>query len=124
MEATTVRFAAAARTLGRVARSHALVVPAFRSPPRLERADRSIRRTAGGGATIAVRVRGRPWPAVLADMIEGVVAANGLSGVHADRVRAALWEAADPGAGAVRRSPQRRPPQRRPPQEEHGVRAA
>jgi hypothetical protein len=119
MESATVRFATAARTLGRVARAHGLAVPAFRSPPRLERADRSIRRTAGGGATIAVRVRGRPWPAVLADMIEGVVAANGLTGMHADRVRAALWVAVDPGADAVRR-----PRRVAPPPAAHDVRAA
>ena len=31
----------------------------------------------------------------LADMIEGVVAANGLQGVKADRARAALWLAVD-----------------------------
>jgi hypothetical protein len=108
MEASTVQFAAAARTLGRAARTHDLVVPAFRSPPRLERADRSIRRTGGGGATIAVRVRGRPWPAVLADMIEGVVAANGLVGSPADRARSALWEAVGPLDGSTGEPPSRR----------------
>jgi len=32
---------------------------------------------------------------VVADMIEGVVAANGLAGAKADRARAALWLAVD-----------------------------
>jgi hypothetical protein len=38
-----------------------------------------------------VALRDRPWPAVVADMVEGVVAANRLAGVRADRVRAGLW---------------------------------
>lgn len=110
MEATTVRFAVAARTLGRVARAHDLTAPGFRSPPRLERADRSIRRRGERTATVAVRLRGRPWPAVLADMIEGVVAANALEGPAADEVRSRLWDAmaAAEGAAATAESPSRR----------------
>jgi len=50
---------------------------------------------------VAVRLRGRPWAAVLADMVEGVVAANDLHAAEADRARAALWEAvADPALAA------------------------
>ena len=90
MEATTVHFATAARTLGREARTRGLTVPGFRCPPRIVGADRSIRRF-DGGVTVAVRVKGRPWVAVLADMIEGVVILNQLSAVEAARVRAALW---------------------------------
>ena len=44
---------------------------------------------------MAVLLKGRPWSAVVADMIEGVVAANGLQGAKADRARAALWLAVD-----------------------------
>ena len=44
---------------------------------------------------MAVRLKGRPWSAVVADMIEGVVVANGLTGTKADRARAALWLAVD-----------------------------
>jgi hypothetical protein len=90
--ATTLRFATAARVLGREARSRGFDPPGFRSPPRLQGADRTLRRRARG-ASVAVRVRGRPWAAVLADMIEGVVVANGLVGVESDALRAALWEA-------------------------------
>jgi hypothetical protein len=90
--ATTLRFATAARVLGREARARGLDAPGFRSPPRLEGADRTLRRRVRGGA-VAVRVRGRPWAAVLADMIEGVVVVNGLAGVEADSVRGALREA-------------------------------
>jgi len=70
-----------------------LHVPGFRSPPRLAGASRTIRRRPGGGV-VAVRVQGRPWVAVLADMVEGVVVANRLQGPAADRAREALWMAA------------------------------
>ena len=40
-----------------------------------------------------MRVRNRPWVAVAADMIEGVIAVNRLQPPHADRLRAELWEA-------------------------------
>ena len=79
---------------GLLPRSRRLAVPGFRSPPRLRGADRSLRRL-GGGTIVAVRVRGRPMAAVVADMIEGIVAANRLSGVEADRARAALWAAVE-----------------------------
>ena len=83
MEATSLRFSAAARTLGLVARRQGLTVPGFRSPPRLSEVDRTLRRRADGGATVAVRLKGRPWVAVLADMIDGVIAANALQGAEA-----------------------------------------
>lgn len=113
MEATSLRFAAAARLLGQTARRRGLEVPGFRSPPRLQGADRSLRRHASGTATVSVRLRGRPWPAVLADMIDGVVAANRLSGNQADRARTALWAAVEAeaiqarsvAAAAARRRP-------------------
>lgn len=90
--ATTVEFAAAARTLARVARRQGLVGPSFRCPPRLVGVDRTIRRR-GDSAVVSVRVRSRPWVAVLADMIEGVVVANQLTSPRADRLRADLWSA-------------------------------
>jgi hypothetical protein len=89
--ARTVEFATAARTLAREARRRGLVGPSFRCPPRLVGVDRTIRRHEDG-AIVSVRLRGRPWAAVLADMIEGVVAANRLQPPHADRLRAELWE--------------------------------
>jgi len=88
--ASTVDFAGAARTLTRAARRMGLVGPSFRCPPRLVGVDRTIRRRPDG-AIVAVRLRGRPWAAVLADMIEGVVVANELQPPRADRVRADLW---------------------------------
>jgi hypothetical protein len=93
--ASTLEFASAARTLGREARRRRLVAPNFRCPPRLVGVDRSIRRRPDG-AVVSVRLRGRPWVAVLADMIEGIVVANGLGPPQADRLRAELWAAAGP----------------------------
>ena len=97
---TSLRFAAAARLLGDIARRLGLIVPAFRSPPRVVGRSRTIRRRSDGSATVSVVLRDRPWPAVLADMVEGVVAANSLRDAEADRARDRLWgglEAADPG---------------------------
>ena len=91
--AASLRFASAVRVLGPAARARGLEVPGFRSPPRVPGAERTLRRRAGGGATVAVRLHGRPFVAVLADMIEGILVANGLSGTEATRVRTALWDA-------------------------------
>ena len=49
------------------------------------------------GATVSIRLHHRPWVAVLADMIEGVVVANGLSGSPADHTRTMLWTAVEGG---------------------------
>ena len=89
---STADFAAAARTLSSEARRRDLVGPSFRCPPRLVGVDRTIRRRPDG-ATVSVRVRGRPWPAVLADMIEGVVVTNQLTPPQSDRLRTELWTA-------------------------------
>jgi len=92
--ATTVEFAAAARTLSREARRRGLVGPSFRCPPRLVGVDRTIRRRPNG-AVVSIRLRGRPRGAVIADMIEGVVVANDLRPPAADRARTELWAALD-----------------------------
>jgi hypothetical protein len=42
---------------------------------------------------VSVVVRGRPYQAVVADLIEGIVIANDLRGAEATRVRTRLWEA-------------------------------
>jgi hypothetical protein len=93
MEARALRFSSAVRTLGQAARARGLVVPGFRSPPRLSGAERTLRRRGDGGVTIAVVLRGRPFVAVVGDMIEGIVVANQLDGTAATRARTALWEA-------------------------------
>ena len=88
--ATTVDFASAARSLTREARRRGLIGPSFRCPPRLVGVDRTIRRRPDG-ATVSVRLRDRPWAAVLSDMIEGVIAANQLAPPQSDRLRNELW---------------------------------
>jgi hypothetical protein len=100
MEATTTEFALTARTLGRELRSRGLVAPGFRCPPRIVGVDRSLRRW-DGGATVSVRVKGRPLMAVVADMIEGSVVANKLVSPLADRLRSELWEAISPILGTA-----------------------
>ena len=94
MESTAMRFAGAAKDLGRAARLRGLEIPAFRSPPRVAGYSRTLQRKPTG-VTVSIVLRGRPWPAVLADMIEGIVVANRLSGSRADAIRAALWLAVD-----------------------------
>jgi len=95
MEATSLRFASAVRSLGLAARGQDVVLPGFRSPPRADDADRTLRWRPDGSAVVAVRLKERPWTAVLADMIEGVVVANGLEGRRAERCRGALWAAVE-----------------------------
>jgi hypothetical protein len=90
-------FAAVARALSDQARRLDLVVPGFRSPPRIVGVDRTIRRFAEheSGGLISVAVRDRPLAAIVADMIEGVIVLNLLAAADAARVRAALWRALD-----------------------------
>jgi hypothetical protein len=96
-----MRFAAAVRLLAAEARVLGLEVPGFRSPPRLAGADRSLRRRAGASPAVAVRLHGRPFDAVLVDMVEGIVVANGLAGAAATRARERLAAAAADQAEAT-----------------------
>src|SRR3954468_21131954 len=88
-------FCTIARLLADAARRLDLNPPGFRSPPRASGAARAIRRDPGGHSVVAVRFRGRPRRDVVADMVEGVIVANGLDGAHAAAARAALLAAAD-----------------------------
>jgi hypothetical protein len=94
--APPIRFAELARRIGAAARAAGLVVPAFRTPPRRSGAPRTIRRLPGG-PVVAVRFRSRPSADVVADMVEGVIVANGLTSDAAGRVRDTLLQAIDPG---------------------------
>jgi hypothetical protein len=84
-------FAVAARRLGDSARAAGLAVPAFRSPPRVAGAVRTIRRYPGG-TVVSVQLRDRSHEAVAADMVEGVVITNRLTGDAALRARTLLSE--------------------------------
>ena len=102
MEASSLRFAAAARTLAEVARAAGLVVPGFRSPPRLDGVDRTLRRSVDPSGiesvTVSVRIKGRPWVSVLADMIDGVIVTNRLEGPTAGAARTVLWASVEADA--------------------------
>ena len=89
---TSLDFANAARTIGREVRRRGLVAPGFRCPPRIAGVDRSVRRVANG-AVISVQLKGRPWAAIVGDMIEGVIVTNRLPPPRSDRLRAELWQA-------------------------------
>ena len=95
-----IEFANAARTLTQEAQRRGLIGPSYRCPPRIVGVDRSLRRHAEG-AVVAVTVRGRPWAAVLADMIEGVVVANRIPPARAFRLRTDLWAALGFEAGSA-----------------------
>ena len=91
------RFAEAARTLGAAARAAGLAVPAFRCPPRVAGASRTIRRYPGG-TVVSVRIRGRRFDQVAADMVEGVLVANRVDAAAQPALRARLHEALAPEA--------------------------
>jgi hypothetical protein len=103
-QSSSLRFADAARALTAAAAGLGLVAPTFRSPPRVAGAVRTIRRyrPTGFDAVIAITVRERPFADVLADMVEGVVVANRVTGAEAVRVRTALAAVLrEPGAVAA-----------------------
>lgn len=88
----TTKFTAAARVLAQRAAELDLVVPGFRSPPRIIGVNRSLRRSRDGqGGVVAVRLVDRPFTAAVGDMIEGVICINRLTATEADRVRTQLW---------------------------------
>ncbi len=88
------QFASAARVLASQAHRHGLRPPGFRSPPRIVGVDRSLRRF-NNRVVVSVLLRGRPFVAVLSDMIEGVVAANQLTGRNAENARTVLWSSVE-----------------------------
>lgn len=90
VQSPSIQFSTTARLLSTEARRAGLVVPGFRSPPRLPGADRSIRRRPDGAVVVAVRLRGRAVRDIAADMVEGVLVANALQGSDAQSWRSRL----------------------------------
>ena len=90
--APSVRFAIVAKTITQVVASYGCEVPGFKSPPRSSDADRTVRRQSCG-SIVAVRIKDRPFEAVIADMIEGVVLCNDMSTEKAGKLRNLLWGA-------------------------------
>jgi hypothetical protein len=88
-------FAGSSRALAQAAVRLGLVAPSFRSPPAVPGVDRTLRwHLDGGGAVVAVRLWGRSFAAIRADMVDGVLAANGVvrGSVEAARLRSLLEE--------------------------------
>ncbi len=69
-----------------------LVAPAFRAPPAVPGADRTLRRVPEGGVWLAVRIRERPWEEIRRDLVEGILAANEVDAATAARLRPQLEE--------------------------------
>jgi hypothetical protein len=90
VEASFATFGELARGVASAARASSLEVPTFRTPPRTAGVDRTLRRRRDGSAEVAVRLAGRSEAAVLADLVEGVVLANGLTGEAARDTRRRL----------------------------------
>jgi hypothetical protein len=90
-------FVQACQALTGACRRLGVTAPSFRSPPGLAGATRTIRRRPTGPPVVAVRHRGRQPASVVADLVEGIVVANGLAGREAMRTRSALWEAVSVG---------------------------
>jgi len=86
-------FGDMSRVVAGEARRHGLVAPSFRSPPRLQGVSRTVRRYPDGGWLVSVRCRGRPLVDVAADMVDGVLRANGLHGTAAEGWRITLRSA-------------------------------
>ncbi|WP_423918003.1 hypothetical protein [Candidatus Poriferisodalis sp.] len=89
------RFVLTVRALAAAARDLGLSVPSFQSPPRSDQLDRSIQRRPPDDCVVAVRVRGRPFGAVVADAIEGIVVCNELGAGTAGAARDELWRAVE-----------------------------
>lgn len=94
-----VLFTRAARQLGTAARAAGLEVPAFRTPPRLEGAVRTVRQFPGG-SVVSVTVRGRAFDDVAGDLVDGIVRVNGLQGDAATAARHDLLDAVQIGPEA------------------------
>jgi hypothetical protein len=88
MDADALWLAAAVKAVTTEARRLGLAAPAFRSPPRLPGAPRSVRRL-GDGTVVAVRLH-RPVGEVATDLIDGILVSNGLDGERAEAYRRAL----------------------------------
>jgi hypothetical protein len=80
---SALAFGEMSRVVAAEARGHGLVTPSFRSPPRLPGVTRTVRRYANGQWQVSVHHRDRPVADVAADLVEGVLMANGLSGTAA-----------------------------------------
>ena len=90
--APSLRFSIVAKVISDVCVRCGLEVPGFKSPPRSADLDRTVRRERSG-SVVAVRIKDRPFEAVIADMVEGVILCNDLPVVKAGQLRNIMWSA-------------------------------
>mgnify|MGYP001187986673 FL=1 len=90
--APSVRFSIVAKVITQVGARCGIEVPGFKSPPRSADLDRTVRRQSSG-SVVAVRIRDRPFEAVIADMIEGVILCNDVPIGKAGKLRNIMWSA-------------------------------
>ena len=100
-QSAAVPFSSLARLLVSEVRGRGLVTPSFSTPPRVPGANRTVRKMQGGGLMVAVRVRDRDLDDVMADMVDGVLLANGFTGQIAEGWRLALLSVLDGPAAAA-----------------------
>jgi hypothetical protein len=93
MPSLSLRFSESVRVLSDAARRQGYVVPAFRSPPHRPDVDRALRRRPNGDVTVAVRLAGRPFAAVQADLIDSLLVVNRVPAESQQSARRALWNA-------------------------------
>jgi hypothetical protein len=96
----STRFAAAVRAVSDEARRLGLDVPVFRSPPRVAGVDRTVR-SRRGELVVAVRLAGRPFADIVADVVAGVLVANAVPLGPDLAVRRRLIEAVEPLVGGT-----------------------
>lgn len=89
-ESVSIQFSITIRTLGRIAHQLGYQTPQFRCPPPSAKYQRSVRRN-NDVLSISIVIRGRPWLAVLADIVEGFVLANAKL-VQDSEIRNILWD--------------------------------
>ena len=90
-ESISIQFSIAVRTLGRIADQLGYRIPKFRCPNPSAKYQRSGRKTGDENLSISIVIRGRPWLAILADIVEGFVIANTQSGQDSE-IRNILWD--------------------------------
>jgi len=90
-ESYSLKFVKVVRTLERIADQRGFTAPAFRCPPPSAKFQRSIKKLDDNKVTISIVIRERPWLAVLADIVEGFVIVNKLSGREPE-LRNLLWD--------------------------------
>lgn len=79
-----------ARRLATYCHQVGITAPGYRSPPSEPGVSRALKRYPDGSVVVSIALRGRSRDEVLADMIDGVIVANGLRSGRAENLRTTL----------------------------------